>query len=148
MSSPRLTTSVPAGPDPATVRCPGCGSVLALSPGDDPAATGPEAACARLFEETLHGLREDAAADPAAAGVVALADDAYALQHADCATQALRATLQALSTRLGEPAFPARSTPPAVWRTTIADVAADLDVIDLPALVEAWARAVVADWAT
>ena len=26
------------------------------------------------------------------------------------------------------------------WRTTIADVAADLDVIDLPVLVEAWAR--------
>jgi hypothetical protein len=34
------------------------------------------------------------------------------------------------------------------WRTTIADVAADLDVIDLPALVESWARSVYEDWST
>jgi hypothetical protein len=33
-----------------------------------------------------------------------------------------------------------------VWRTTVADVAADLDVIDLSVLVDAWARAVLADW--
>jgi hypothetical protein len=29
---------------------------------------------------------------------------------------------------------------------TIADVAADLDVVDLPTLVESWARAVSEDW--
>ena len=36
---------------------------------------------------------------------------------------------------------------PAAWRTTIADVAADLDVIDLTVLVDAWARSVREDWA-
>ena len=40
-----------------------------------------------------------------------------------------------------------RTDPPAVWRTTIADVAADLDVVDLPSLLRAWAQAVSADWA-
>jgi hypothetical protein len=34
-----------------------------------------------------------------------------------------------------------------VWRTTIADAAADLDVIDLPVLLDSWARAVHEDWA-
>jgi hypothetical protein len=34
-----------------------------------------------------------------------------------------------------------------VWRTTIADAAADLDVIDLRVLVESWARVVQEDWA-
>jgi hypothetical protein len=51
-----------------------------------------------------------------------------------------------LATRLGEqpPAEILIGRPPA-WRTTIADVAADLDVVDLTVLVEAWARAVLAD---
>jgi hypothetical protein len=40
-------------------------------------------------------------------------------------------------------AVPAGAAP--VWRTTIADVAADLDVIDLTVLVQSWARAVEAD---
>jgi hypothetical protein len=145
-SSPRLPTS-PPGQDPTTVRCPGCGSVLALSPGDRPAADVPAAACARLFEETLRGVREEAAADPAAAGTVALADDAYALQHPDGDPQALLARLGDLSARLGEPTASADAAPPPAWRTTIADVAADLDVIDLSVLVEAWARTVLADWA-
>jgi hypothetical protein len=35
---------------------------------------------------------------------------------------------------------------PTAWRTTIADVAADLDVIDLSVLVDAWARSVAEDW--
>jgi hypothetical protein len=35
-----------------------------------------------------------------------------------------------------------------VWRTTVADVAADLDVIDLPVLVESWSRTVHEDWVT
>ena len=56
---------------------------------------------------TLRGPREEAAADPAAAAVVRLADDAYDAQHP-------------------------------------AD--AGLDVIDLPALVESWARSVAQDW--
>jgi hypothetical protein len=29
---------------------------------------------------------------------------------------------------------------------TVADVAADLDVVDLPALVESWSRSVLEDW--
>jgi len=41
---------------------------------------------------------------------------------------------------------PAKVERPGRWRTTIADVAADLDVIDLTALVESWARTVYEDW--
>ncbi|MGY1631584.1 DUF5946 family protein [Geodermatophilus sp. SYSU D01186] len=146
MSSPRLSGS-PPGQDPTTVRCPGCGSVLALPPGDQLAEAGPTAACARLFEETLRGVREEAAADPGAAGTVALADDAYVLQHPHGDPRALRERLESLAARLGDRPGPADAGPPPAWRTTIADVAADLDVIDLSVLVEAWARAVVADWA-
>jgi hypothetical protein len=47
--------------------------------------------------------------------------------------------------RLGELA-PRSVTPPARWTTTVADLAADLDVVDLPALVPSWADAVWADW--
>ncbi|MGY1624157.1 DUF5946 family protein [Geodermatophilus sp. SYSU D00965] len=140
MSSPRpATPPPPPAAVPATVRCPGCGSVLAPAPGDD---ASPTAACARLFEETLRGLREEAAADPRAATAVALADDAYAVQHADGSAP----RLAGLAARLGQPA-PAgvHAAPPPAWRTTIADVAADLDVIDLPVLVETWARTVLAD---
>ncbi|MGY1822015.1 DUF5946 family protein [Geodermatophilus sp. SYSU D00079] len=144
MSSPR-PTSTPPGPDPVTVRCPGCGSVLALPPGGEAADTAPAAVCARLFEETVRGIREEAA-DPAAASTVALADDAYALQHPDGDPRALRARLGSLSTRLAARPVPPDAVPPTQWRTTIADVAADLDVIDLSVLVEAWARAVLADW--
>jgi Family of unknown function (DUF5946) len=35
---------------------------------------------------------------------------------------------------------------PAAWRTTVADAAADLDVIELQVLVESWARSVLEDW--
>ncbi|MGY1704016.1 DUF5946 family protein [Geodermatophilus sp. SYSU D00697] len=140
--SSRRPASPPPPPaaEPTTVRCPGCGSVLAASPGDGAA---PTAACARLFEETLRGLREDAGADPRAASTVALADDAYAVQHPD---GDLQQRLPGLAVRLGEPTpaeLPAGAVP--VWHTTIADVAADLDVIDLAVLVTAWARAVLAD---
>jgi hypothetical protein len=38
------------------------------------------------------------------------------------------------------------SAPPAAWQTTIADVAADLDVVELRVLVDRWARTVVEDW--
>ncbi|MGY1604085.1 DUF5946 family protein [Geodermatophilus sp. SYSU D00815] len=121
--------------------CPGCGSVLAPLPGEDAPA-----ACARLYEETLRGLREDAAADPAAAAAVRLADDAYAAQHPGAGQpEHLAAARQRLAERFG--AGDLRDTPPAVWRTTIADVAADLDVVDLTVLVGSWARAVAEDWA-
>jgi Family of unknown function (DUF5946) len=127
----------------STVTCPGCGSVLAaVSPGS-PARPGASASCARLFEETLRGLREEAAADPAAATVLGLADDAYAAQHPDPGDPRPSAdAAETLVTRSG--LAPGRRRP-VVWRTTIADVAADLDVVDLPALVRSWARSVAED---
>jgi len=108
----------PAG-EPSTETCPGCGAVLAPAPGA--ALPGASPSCARLFEVTLRGLREETL-DPAVAAVVRLADDAYAAQHS--ANGGRR---------------------PEHWRTTIADVAADLDVIDLRVLVESWARSVRED---
>jgi hypothetical protein len=39
-----------------------------------------------------------------------------------------------------------RGVRPTAWRTTIADVAADLDVIGLDVLVAAWADSVTEDW--
>jgi hypothetical protein len=132
-----------SAPPSTTVACPGCGSVLAPGPDDGPAHPGASAPCARLFEVTLRGLREDVAADPAAAAVVRLADDAYDAQHpaADDPGR-LSAALDGLASRFG--VRPEHS--PRGWRTTIADVAADLDVIDLPVLVESWARSVAEDW--
>ncbi|NEK59027.1 hypothetical protein GCU56_14240 [Geodermatophilus sabuli] len=132
-----------------SVRCPGCGCVLVPARGDDPAPAGVSAACTRLFEETLRGLREEVT-DAQVAVVVALADGAYAAQHPGATgPQRLAEVLDDLAGRLAEPV----PTPPGdvaeapeAWRTTIADVAADLDVIDLPVLVETWARAVLADW--
>ncbi|MGY1815396.1 DUF5946 family protein [Blastococcus sp. SYSU D00820] len=132
---------------PAT-RCPGCGTVLA-STGAVAAPAGASAECARLFEETMRGLREEAGTDPRATATAALADDAYAAQHPDpAAAERLQAALDRLAGLLGggaalDPAGPR----PQVWQITPADVAADLDVIDLHVLVEAWARAVAADWA-
>jgi hypothetical protein len=103
---------------------------------------GTSASCARLFEVTLRGLREEAGTDPTAAATVRRADAAYDAQHADPARpDRLRTALGALG------ASPGEQRPPAVWRTTIADVAADLDVIDLGVLVDAWARSVAEDWA-
>ena len=43
-------------------------------------------------------------------------------------------------------AAPRLQTRPARWTTTVADLAADLDVVDLPALVRSWADAVWIDW--
>jgi hypothetical protein len=48
--------------------------------------------------------------------------------------------------RLAEVA-PRSVTPPPRWTTTVADLAADLDVVDLPTLVRSWAGAVWTDWA-
>ena len=117
--------SVP--PADATEACPGCGSVLA--PVRDPGHAHPGASpsCVRLFEVTVRGLREDAGSDPGTAAVLRRAEAAYEAQHP-------------------VPGDARERTRPAAWRTTIADVAADLDVIDLPVLVDAWARTVEEDW--
>jgi hypothetical protein len=107
-----------------------------------PSHPGASASCARLFEITLRGLREEAGTDAASAAAVRLADAAYDAQHSDVADpDRLRTALDAL----GAPAGSVRA--PAAWRTTVADVAADLDVIDLTVLVEAWGRSVREDWA-
>jgi hypothetical protein len=127
-------------PEPTGV-CPGCGSVL-VTTDDALLHPGASTSCARLFATTLRGVRDESPADPAAAAVVALADAAYDAQHpVPGDDDRLRAALD----RLGAPDTALR--PPPAWRTTIADVAADLDVIDLPVLVESWAAAVREDWA-
>jgi hypothetical protein len=131
-----------APPEP-TEACPGCGAVLVRTAETATAHGGASASCARLFEVTLRGLREEAGADPAAAAAVRRADAAYDVQHADPADPGrLRTALDGLGVTV------ANDPAPTAWRTTIADVAADLDVIDLPVLVEAWARSVIEDRAS
>jgi hypothetical protein len=128
-------------PEQPTEACPGCGAVLVRPDAAAPLHAGASASCARLFEDTLRGLREEAGTDAAAAAAARRADAAYDAQHADPADPArLRAALEALGVSPG-----GQHRPPA-WRTTIADVAADLDVIDLPVLVAAWAGSVGEDW--
>ncbi|MGY1752178.1 DUF5946 family protein [Blastococcus sp. SYSU D01042] len=128
----------------ATEACPGCGAVLA--PGPDDAATHPGASpsCARLFEVTLRGLREEAATEAGAAATMRLAEAAYDVQHAG-ADEPQPGALDRLAAELGAPAPVRRARPARGWTTTIADVAADLDVIDLDVLVGSWARAVLDD---
>jgi len=138
------TSSPAAVPgDPPAVACPGCGAVLVPGADGDRAHPGASASCARLFEVTLRGLREEADADPAAAAAVRLADDAYAAQHPD--GERPTDVLERLGARFGVEIVTSRR--PEVWQSTISDVAADLDVIDLPVLVESWARTVAEDWA-
>ncbi len=134
---------------PATEVCPGCGAVLAPVPSGAAALPGASPSCTRLFEVTLRGPREEASADAGAAATARLADAAYAAQHPVTAEPArLSAALEQLSTAAGTaPGTADGNRPPAAWTTTIADVAADLDVIDLGVLVDSWARAVLADWA-
>ncbi len=139
-------------PDPegASEACPGCGAVLASLPDRIPGHPGASASCSRLFEVTVRGLREEAQADPSAAPLVRLADAAYDAQHPVAGDpDRLEAALARLAGMLGtRPAASGRApTRPHVWRSTIADAAADLDVIDLPALVESWSRTVHQDWA-
>ncbi|WP_324275585.1 DUF5946 family protein [Blastococcus brunescens] len=129
-------------PPSRTQICPGCGAVLAQADGR-PSHPGASSSCARLFEVTLRGLREDAGTHPATATALRLADAAYDAQHPTAEDQRLRTALELL----GVPAEVDPARRPAAWRTTIADVAADLDVIDLPVLVESWARSVGQDWA-
>jgi hypothetical protein len=135
---------VPADEPPQpTETCPGCGAVLVPVSGPGPSHPGASASCSRLFEVTLGGLREEAGAHPPSASVVELADAAYDAQHpAPGEAGRLRAALD----RLGAPVDVDPAHSPAAWRTTIADVAADLDVIDLQVLVESWARTVGEDW--
>ena len=79
--------------------------------------------------------------------MVRLADAAYDAQHPVPGDPTrLRAALDRLGASLGGTAAADDAAPPHAWRTTIADVAADLDVIDLAVLVESWARAVHEDW--
>jgi hypothetical protein len=152
VSSAPLTPAAPGGPagaaaEPAAA-CPGCGAVLVAVPDGGWTHPGASAPCTQLFEVTLRGIREEAAADPAAADAVQLADAAYDAQHPDPADPGrLSAAVAHLAARFGGPATPVQpARRPAVWRMTVADVAADLDVVDLPALVESWARAVAEDW--
>jgi len=131
----------PAALPQPTEACPGCRAVLVRLTEVALSHPGASASCARLFEVTVGGLREEAGADAATAAVVRLADAAYDAQHADPVDpERLRNALDRLGASRG-----AAGTP-AAWRTTIADVAADLDVIDLAVLVEAWARSVREDW--
>ena len=134
-----MPSAVP--PEP-TEACPGCGAVLVRPAEPVPLHPGASASCARLFEVTLRGLREEAGTDATATGAVRRADAAYGAQHPDPADpERLRAALEVLGVDSAE------QLPPSAWRTTIADVAADLDVIDLGVLVDAWARSVAEDWA-
>jgi hypothetical protein len=143
--------------DPATSVCPGCGAVLAVVPGLAGGSAGASPSCAGLFAVTVRGLREEAAQDVRTAALLQLATDAYGAQHLPAGEPAAAPLRLCLALeRAGDPArtaarvaeaAPALSTRPTRWTTTVADLAADLDVVDLPTLVRAWAHAVWADWA-
>jgi hypothetical protein len=140
----------PPDGDSGIEACPGCGAVLAALPDAVAEHPGASASCARLFEVTVRGLRDEAQADPSVVPLVRLADAAYDAQHPVAGDPArLDAALGRLAEMLGtRPTVNGRGDPPSpVWRTTVADAAADLDVIDLPVLVESWARVVQEDWA-
>src|SRR4051794_31679665 len=103
---------MPADAPPPTEACPGCGAVL-VPVGGTSTHPGASASCARLFEVTLHGLREQAVTDPGAAAAVRSADAAYDAQHPDPSEpDRLRATLALLGVPRAENAHPAgRDTP-------------------------------------
>ncbi len=125
--------------------CPGCGAVLAPVPAGSPTRPGASPSCARLFDVTLRGPHEEASTDAVAAATARLADAAYAAQHPVPGDPAsVSAALDLLE--VARAGSGRRSGPPPVWTTTIADVAAELDVFDLGVLVGSWARAVAADW--
>jgi len=142
----QVPSAPPPGSAPATEVCPGCGAVLAPVPAGAGTHPGASSSCARLFEVTLRGPREEASADVTAAATARLADAAYDAQHPVAGDPAPTAALDLLESELGASRGARRSAPPPAWTTTIADVAADLDVIDLGVLVESWARTVLADW--
>ena len=147
VSAAHHSASVAAsGTEPAA--CPGCGAVLAPLTGRS-GPDGAAAACRRLFEETTRGLRDEAATDPRAAATVELADTAYAAQHPDPDDPvAVHAVVDTLVRRLADDPNPDPAPRrPTVWQMTPADIAADLDVVGLEALVDTWARTVAEDWA-
>jgi hypothetical protein len=139
--------------------CPGCGAVLAVVPGLRTGHPGASPSCAGLFDVTVRGLRDEARADGRTAAVLQLASDAYDAQHPVTGRPAAAAARLCLwvargldptrerevGARLTDTA-PTALTPPDRWTTTIADVAADLDVVDLPSLVRSWAETVWTDW--
>lgn len=131
------------GPAPLVSRCPGCGSVLVARPDLEARHPGASPACTRLFDVTVRGLRDEAPSDLRAAALLQLAVDAYDAQHPH---EGDSGGLVRLRTALGQQTG-APAERPEHWTTTVADVAADLDVVDLPALVRSWAQAVSADWA-
>nr|WP_281372101.1 DUF5946 family protein [Modestobacter versicolor] len=147
-------------PVPETTVCPGCGAVLVVVPGLASTHPGASPSCAGLFAVTVRGLREDADQDARTASLLQLASDAYDAQHlrdGDQAGAAVRLCLwlerdvdpsraAGLADRV-DAAAPRLTTRPHRWTTTVADLAADLDVVDLPALVRSWADAVWTDWA-
>jgi hypothetical protein len=144
-SAPPTTTSV----------CPGCGAVLAVVPGLTASHPGASPSCGALFEVTVRGLQEEAAQDVRTAALLRLATDAYDAQHLTDgapATPAVRLCLwlerDTDPLRAAAPAERGAGTTvrPERWTTTVADLAADLDVVDLPSLVRSWAEAVWIDW--
>lgn len=156
-SAPAAGPARPVG-DVETSACPGCGAVLAVVPGLRTGHPGASAGCAELFRVTVRGLRDEAGADLQTASVLQLATDAYDAQHLVAGQPAAAAARLCLWVARGlEPtrdqetgarltdAAPA-PVPPQRWTTTVADVAADLDVVDLPSLVRSWADAVWTDW--
>jgi hypothetical protein len=133
--------------------------VLAVVPGLQTGHAGASPSCAGLFDVTVRGLRDEARADVRTAAVLQLAGDAYDAQHPVAGQPAAAAARLCLWVARGlDPVrerevgarltgtAPDRLTPPARWTTTVADVAADLDVVDLPSLVRSWAEAVWTDW--
>ena len=148
------------GPGTETSRCPGCGAVLAVVPGLVGTHPGASPSCAGLFGVTVRGLRDEAGQDVRTAALLQLATDAYDAQHLrddEPPGPAVRLCLwlernadpllaAPLAGRVAD-AAPPLPTRPARWTTTVADLAADLDVVDLPTLVASWAGAVWADWA-
>ena len=156
----RADTAPPVDAVPETTRCPGCGSVLAVVPGPASSHPGASAGCAALFEVTVRGLRDEAAQDVQTAALLQLAADAYDAQHlvdGEPTAPAVRLCLwlerdidplraAGIADRVAD-AAPRLHTRPLRWTTTIADLAADLDVVDLPALVRSWADTVWTDWA-
>jgi Family of unknown function (DUF5946) len=146
-SAPSPSALSGSGREPTTA-CPGCGAVLVPVPDVDQPHPGASPSCTRLFEVTTRGIRDDAATEPETAALARLADATYDAQHPFGDDPArLTAAVTELAERLGGP--PPAASPmnrPVAWQMTIADVAADLDVVDLPSLIDAWARAVFADW--
>jgi hypothetical protein len=141
---------------PETSACPGCGAVLAVVPGLVGSHPGASASCAGLFAVTVRGLREEAAQDAGTASLLQLATDAYDAQHlldGEPAAAPLRVGLQVgrgldpVRAREMTATAPVLPDSPARWAMTVADLAADLDVVDLPTLVRTWADAVWTDWA-